>query len=302
MGFRACYPVIVANAWRERRGYSMAAAEREAVEAGQQTVRLVATDLDGTLLLDDHRTVSERTRRALLAAQEAGITVALVTGRPPRFVQPLAEELGLTGAAVCCNGALLYDVVSGELLEHSPIASATAITLVERLRAASPGVGFAVERGLRYGSEPVYRALGGGFQRPADDEIADALTLCSQPVTKLIARHPELDAAAYYPMARETVGDLAMVTISGPRFIEVAARGVDKAATLDRFCARLGITSAQVMAFGDMPNDVAMLRWAGRGVAVANAHPEALAAARETTASNIEDGVALALERLLAGE
>jgi hydroxymethylpyrimidine pyrophosphatase-like HAD family hydrolase len=93
-----------------------------------------------------------------------------------------------------------------------------------------------------------------------------------------------------------------MVTISGPRFIEIGALGVDKAATLDRFCARLGITPAQVIAFGDMPNDAPMLRWAGRGVAVANAHPEVLAAADETTASNMEDGVALALERLLAGE
>lgn len=278
----------------------MTAVEREAVGTGQ-AVKLVATDLDGTLLRDD-RTVSKRTRSALAAAQEAGIALVLVTGRPPRFVQPLAEELGLAGAAVCCNGAILYDLVSGEMLEHSPMASATAITLVERLRATSPGIGFAVERGLRYGSELAYRALGGGFLRPADDEIADALTLCAQPVTKLIARHPELDGPTYYPMAQAIVGDLAMVTISGPRFIEIAALGVDKAATLDRFCARLGITSSQVIAFGDMPNDAPMLRWAGRGVAVANAHSEALAAADETTASNMEDGVALALERLLAGE
>ncbi|HEU0027218.1 MAG TPA: HAD family hydrolase [Ktedonobacterales bacterium] len=290
----------VANIRRELEGHGMMAAEREAVAAGK-AIRLVATDLDGTLLGDDHRSVSERTRRALLAAQEAGITLVLVTGRPPRFVHPLAEELGLTGAAVCCNGAIVYDVVQGELLEHTPIASATAITLVERLRAAAPGVGFAVERGLRYGSEPAYRALRGEFQRPDDDEIADALSLCAQPVTKLIARHPELDGPGYYPYARETVSDLAMVTISGPRFIEIAALGVDKAAALERFCARLGITSAEVMAFGDMPNDAPMLRWAGRGIAVANAHTEALAAADETTASNMEDGVALALERLLDG-
>ncbi len=275
----------------------MTAAEREAVETGQ-AIRLVATDLDGTLLRED-RTVSERTRRALAAAQAAGITVALVTGRPPRFVQPLAEELGLTGAAVCCNGAIVYDLASGGLLEHSPLASATAIAVAERLRAAEPGVAFAIERGLRYGCEPGYLAMGGGFERPADDEVADVLTLCAQPVTKLIARHPELSGPSYYPHAREIAGDLAMVTISGPRFIEIAALGVDKAATLGRFCARLGITPAQVIAFGDMPNDAPMLRWAGRGVAVANAHPEALAAADETTASNMEDGVAIALEQML---
>ena len=127
----------------------MTAAEREAVETGQ-AIRLVATDLDGTLLRED-RTVSERTRRALAAVQEAGITVALVTGRPPRFVQPLAEELGLTGAAVCCNGAIVYDLASGGLLEHSPLASATAIAVAERLRAAEP------RRGLRHRARAALR-------------------------------------------------------------------------------------------------------------------------------------------------
>ncbi|MGH2503725.1 MAG: HAD family hydrolase, partial [Ktedonobacterales bacterium] len=89
------------------------------------------------------------------------------------------------------------------------------------------------------------------------------------------------------------------LTYSSPRFLEMSARGVDKATTLARLCQRLGVAPAEVVAFGDMPNDVAMLRWAGVGVAVANAHPEALAAASAITTTNMEDGVALALERLL---
>lgn len=273
------------------------AVEREMVER-ERVIRLVATDLDGTLLRDDH-TASERTRRALAAAQGLGITVVLVTGRPPRFVQPLAAALGVTGPAICCNGALLYDPLSDELLEESPLTSAAASAVVRRIRAASPGVGFAIERGLRYGCDQVYRELGGGMLRPEDDEVADALTLCAQPITKLIARHPTLGSHDYYPQARAIAGDLAAVTISGPNIVEITALGVDKAATLARLCARLDIMPAQVMAFGDMPNDAPMLSWAGLGVAVANAHPEARAAANTTTASNMEDGVALALERLL---
>lgn len=263
-----------------------------------RSVRLVATDLDGTLLRDDH-SVSERTRRALAAAQGEGITVVLVTGRPPRFVQPLAAELGVTGPAICCNGAILYDLLTNAILDHVPMSGETARAVVIRMRAAAPGVGFAIERGLYYGSERVYRELGGGLSRPEDDEVADALTLCAEDVTKLIARHPTLSSHDYYPQARRIAGDLAGVTISGPNIVEINALGVDKAAMLARLCARLDIAPAQVMAFGDMPNDAPMLAWAGRGVAVTNAHPEARAAASEFTSSNMEDGVALTLERLL---
>jgi hypothetical protein len=95
------------------------------------------------------------------------------------------------------------------------------------------------------------------------------------------------------------VGNAAVVTHSGGPFVEISATGVDKAMALGELCATLGVSAAEVVAFGDMPNDVPMLRWAGLGVAVANAHPDALAAADDLTASNAEDGVALALERLI---
>jgi len=105
-----------------------------------------------------------------------------------------------------------------------------------------------------------------------------------------------------YPTALRLVGDRAVVTYSSPRFLEISASGIDKATTLARYCKRLGIASSEVVAFGDMPNDIPMLRWAGRGVAVANAHPEALAAADAITASNMADGVARYLDELLAAQ
>ncbi len=260
-------------------------------------VRLVATDLDGTLLRDD-RTTSPRTERVLADALMAGVTLVLVTARPPRFVRPLAERLGLSGVAICCNGALLCDLTTGKIIEHTPLPSSDARALVVALREAFPGIAFAVESGLRFGCEPEYLALG-SLSQPQDDQLADALTLCAQPATKLIARHALLLAEAMSPLAQRLAGDRAVVTYSSSRFIELSAPGVDKARALARLCERLGIARAEVVAFGDMPNDTPMLRWAGRGVAVANAHAEALAAADEITASNTEDGVALTLERLL---
>ena len=262
-----------------------------------ERVRLVATDLDGTLLRDD-RTLSERTQRTLSRVIAAGVTLVLVTARPPRFVALLAEELGLRGAAICCNGAIVYDIASGALLEHLPLVSADACGLVVGLREAIPGVAFAIESGLEYGCEPAYLALG-SLSQPQGDLLADALALCARPVTKLIARHSARIAADLYPVAQRVALMRATVTYSSDRFIELSAPGVDKAMTLARLGARLGIAPAEVVAFGDMPNDAPMLRWAGYGVAVANAHAEALAAADAITSSNMDDGVAVVLERLL---
>lgn len=260
-------------------------------------IRLIATDLDGTLLRDD-RTISPRTRATLARAVAAGARLVLVTARPPRFVQALTQTLDVAELAICCNGAIVYDTRADELLEHITLAGAHATALVLALREAAPGVTFATEAGRTFGAEPAYLALG-ALTQPQDDQIADALTLCAQPVTKLIARHPTQPAADLYPLAEPLARDRAEVTFSSQRFLEFSALGVDKAATLARLCRWLGVTPAEVIAFGDMPNDAAMLRWAGYGAAVANGHPEALAAARLITESNMDDGVALAIERLL---
>lgn len=275
---------------------------------GEQTasqVRLIATDLDGTLLRDD-RSLSAHTRQTLMRVEAAGMALVLVTARPPRFVKLLGEELGLrgaaiccSGAAICCNGALVYDIASGALAEHTPLASADACALVVALREAFPEVTFAIERGLDYGCEPAYLALG-SLTEPRGELLGEAIALCGQPVTKLIARHPQRAADELYPTALRLAGDRAVVTYSSARFLEISASGIDKATTLARYCERLGIAPSEVVAFGDMPNDIPMLRWAGRGVAVANAHPEALAAADAITASNMADGVAQYLDRLLA--
>ena len=120
-------------------------------------------------------------------------------------------------------------------------------------------------------------------------------------MTKLLVRHPTMAFAEVAERARAAVGDEAVVTWAGLRLVEISAAGVTKAFALERLCRRLGIDAAEVVAVGDMPNDLAMLDWAGTGVAVANAVPEVLDAADEVTAANTEDGVALLLERILAG-
>jgi Cof subfamily protein (haloacid dehalogenase superfamily) len=259
-------------------------------------VRLVASDLDGTLLRSD-LSVSDRTRTALGRAVAAGIRVVVVSARPPRWLGVELDKLGVPGTGICCNGAVVYDFERGVAVAHHPLAADLAVRLVERLRERAPGVAFACEdERFEFAREAGYVRL---WEIGPEPPVRDALEFAAAPLTKLVAQHPELSQAELLAIAHEVCGDEAVATISGERLVELSAAGVTKAFALANLCAELGIGAGEVVAFGDMPNDVPMLEWAGRGVAVANAHPDALAAADEVTASNDEDGVALVLERLL---
>lgn len=129
--------------------------------------------------------------------------------------------------------------------------------------------------------------------------MGDAHALCADDVVKLAIHHPGQAVEVLAELVRACAGDTVSVTFSTRHFVEVAAAGVSKALGLARVCEQLAIAADQVIAFGDMPNDLAMLAFAGRGVAVANAHPDLLAECYEVTASNDEDGVARVVETLL---
>lgn len=261
--------------------------------------RLIATDLDGTLLRSDG-TVSGRTRAALARAVAAGIVTVFVTARPPRRAREIARDVGIGGLAICSNGALIYDLAAEAVVQQTLLEAAHARALVGALRAAAPGVCFAVEAGLRYGQEPGYAAHSPHVE-DAGLRYDDALALCAGGVTKLIVLHPTRPLAELLRLTHELAGATASVTHSGAPFVEVAATGVTKAVALAAFCAERDIAPEAVIAFGDMPNDLPLLGWAGHSVAVANAHPDVLAAAREITRTNDEDGVAVVLERLVVG-
>lgn len=261
-------------------------------------IKLIATDLDGTLLRPGE-IISERNRLALQRAQEAGVTVVLVTGRPPRTMRPIAERAGVSGLSICSNGAVIYDLNDHAIVEFWPIEQGVVAQLIVKLREAAPGVVFALEYGMHTGREPNY-PLPPKFVEREGLLIDDILVLAREPAVKLIAHHPGMPTEALLDIARRVVGDTALATYSGVGFIEISASGVHKAWALEKLCTRLGIRAEEVIAFGDMPNDLEMLAWAGHGVAVANAHPEVLQQADEITISNIEDGVGVVLERLLA--
>ena len=255
--------------------------------------RLVATDLDGTLVRSDD-TISDRTRAVLATVEAAGVPLVLITGRPPRWMHMIEEQTGHAGVALVANGAAEYDLHTGELLRTDPILPGVAREVVRRLSEAIPDAVFAGETGVLFYREETYRSQ---FQTP-DTRIVDRDDVTAHPLLKLLARTPSLNADELLAAAVAVVPpELATLTHSSrDGLLEMGAAGVSKASALARVAKEQGVDAADVVVFGDMPNDIPMLSWAGRSYAVANAHPEARAAAKHSAPSNDDDGVAQILE------
>ncbi|QEU93201.1 HAD family phosphatase [Streptomyces kanamyceticus] len=272
--------------------------------------RMIATDLDGTLLRDD-KSVSDRTVAALAAAEEAGIEVFFVTGRPARWMNVVSDHVHGHGLAICGNGAAVVDLHGGpgahRFVKLRELEREIALDVVRRLRAAAPGTSFAIERTGGLHHEETYPPL---HMEPAESVApaekllaADSVgaAVADQPVLKVLAHHPDLAPDEFLVVARAAIGDRATVTRSSPSaLLEISGPGVSKASTLELCCAERGIAPEEVVAFGDMPNDIEMLTWAGTSYAMGNAHPDVIAAASGRTVANNEDGVAVVIEQILA--
>jgi hydroxymethylpyrimidine pyrophosphatase-like HAD family hydrolase len=265
---------------------------------GRVFFKLVACDLDGTLLGSDG-TLSERTRRALTAVQAAGAMVVACTARPVRWVRPVAAQFGGASVAVCVNGAVTWDLDEDEALSEFAIEAGVVSEVVATLTALFPGGAWAVERTHTFAHEPGYRPL---WPVPPDTRVAAVSRLLTEPPVKLMFRHEGLSPDEMLAPAQRALEGLVELSHSNSAdgLLEISAAGIDKGSALARLCDSAGIDRAEVIAFGDMPNDLSLLAWAGTAVAVANAHPDVLAVAAEVTRSNDDDGVAVVLERLLA--
>jgi hypothetical protein len=257
---------------------------------------VVASDCDGTLLRPDG-TVSAYTRDVLDRVAALGVRVILVTARPPRWMDELAD-LGVTGVALCGNGAFTYDLTARRIVASRLMAPELLGELLEDLRRELPGVTLATESLRGFAREP-------GFMRPTGRSTGQWLVgeieqLAQEPAGKILVTHPDWPTEVISAQVERVVDGRAEVAHSGAlRLGEVTPLGVTKALALSHWCAEQdpGVPAGSVWAFGDMPNDLPMLDWAGTSFAVANAHPEVLAMADHQVPGNVEDGVA----RTLAG-
>lgn len=258
------------------------------------TPRLVATDLDGTLVRSDG-TVSDYTREVLLELDRRDVPVVFVTGRPLRWAAEVFEHVGSHGLAVVSNGALVWDVARERVDLERSIEPALGIEVCHALRAAIPGTAYAVEDLQGIGVEPEFVER---YPLPADSRRAPVDQLFDRPALKLLARHEELEPEEFWDLAEVATGGRLVITwSSATSLLEISGPGVTKASTLALLCARLGVEAADVVAFGDMPNDLPMLTWAGTSYAMADAHRTVTEVADHVAPGHDEDGVA----RVLAG-
>lgn len=257
---------------------------------------LVASDIDGTLLLN-WKPISTVTIDAIHRCQDAGIPFVLVTGRPMRWLAPIAEQIPDLGRVVCLNGAVVYDIASQSIVDAHTIDAQTLTEITAAVRVDHPEARFA------------YETLNGGFidrefvtGRPREASIIDDVSeLAGEDVVKVLVRLETSDSQAMHDLIDPLVDGTCHASFSEPDngLVELAPFGITKAKTLSDLCDHLGVARAQVMAFGDMPNDIEMLSWAGHGVAMGNALGSVKAIAAAVTEAVDDDGVARYLDAVL---
>jgi Cof subfamily protein (haloacid dehalogenase superfamily) len=231
------------------------------------------------------------------------VQFVLATGRPPRWIHPVVDALGLAPMAVCANGAVLYDPSTDRIISARTLSVDVLSELAEIATRVIPGAGLAVERVGRsahdaatpqFVSSPGYEHA---WLNPDNTEVSIE-DLLSAPAVKLLIRKAGAHSSDMAEVLAEHIGiegDITYSTNNG--LVEIVPLGISKATGIEELARPRGLTAEDVVSFGDMPNDVPMLRWAGHGVAMGNAHPDATAAADEVTTRNNDDGVARVLER-----
>jgi hypothetical protein len=265
--------------------------------------KLVATDLDGTLVRSDD-TVSAYTHAVLDRVRGAGIPVVGATGRGPRLAELTRNDIRAADFLVMAGGGRVVDQsdpAGPVVLRDERIAGGVLAAALAELEARVGRLTVMVEA-LDAVDSPLWGDYDPTWRYPERVERRARADCFAGEVIKAFARAADRDVDELLAAAREVIPpDLAAVTQAGLGFVEICPPGVDKATGLAVVADSLGVDPADVLVFGDMPNDLPMFAWAGWGrVAVANAHPTVLAAAAEMTLSNDDDGVAAYLDRLLS--
>ena len=263
------------------------------MSALREAPQLILTDLDGTLLNAD-KEVSDRSAAVLQRAAAAGARVVIATGRPVRWLDPVKHRLPAS-IALCANGGIVLDLATGEVVRSHVLDGQRMLALADDLRAQGAEFAIATE-----GMPEIGMLAEEHFPHPFLDASArmPLVDLAASPIVKLLIRPGDGHESTVLRVLAEGYADVLLATSSGVAgLIEVSLAGISKGTVIDGLAHEWGIAPEHAIAFGDQPNDLDMLRWAGWGVAMENADPVLKAEADEIAPHHDEDGVAQVLER-----
>ncbi len=261
------------------------------------TIRLVAADLDDTLL-DSDGAFRPRTLETITACRSRGVVVTIASGRMFRSIVPYGTRIGGNLPLIAYNGGLIRESLTARTLHHRAVDNRLAREVLSLCRERGWYVQTYLDDELYVESRDDERAL-------AYEKLADVTAvplgqayweLRGEPTKMLLIDDAETMSSITEEMRARFGGRLSLPR-SKPGFLEVVARAVDKGKALALLARSMGLDRKEVMAIGDGENDAPMLKWAGLGVAMANGAALARETADAVTVSNDEDGVALALER-----
>ena len=270
----------------------------ESARSTQSNVRLITSDLDGTLFAPDH-CLSERTIAAVRAADAAGIRVIAATGRSTISATPRLRPAGVIGTAVCSNGSLIHDVGTDTTSERFTIDAPMVDRLFRTLTALDPGFACCWETDQGNGWDDAFDDIAALHEDLGEQRTLDRRPVAGDRTTKIMVRHPDITQEDLRAHLVPRLADPLTVSTSGVQFVEITGANVDKSTAIAHLCRRWQIDQSDVVAFGDNHNDAAMLAWAGHGVAMGNAADAALDAADAVIGTNADDAVAVWIEQLL---
>ncbi|WP_134323976.1 HAD family hydrolase [Cumulibacter soli] len=261
--------------------------------------KLVATDLDGTYICHGHGlSVAHRAARDWL--ESIGVPVVPVTGRGPRLLDLTRAQIGEDGLLIMGQGGIVYD--GRTLLHRASMSGAVALRILREVRERLDDVRIGAEDADDF-TEPLRLEHGFVWPFSMDESInVDARDVVPAEVLKVFVESQSHDVDLMVALIRSFVPpEVAYVTHSGIGFVEISPPNVSKAAGVRFICERYGIDHADVLCFGDMPNDLPMFEWSGRAVAMGDGHPDVLAAADDVAAPACDIGIARYIAGLFDG-
>jgi Cof subfamily protein (haloacid dehalogenase superfamily) len=261
-------------------------------------VRLIASDLDGTLFGPDHH-LTARTIAAVQAAVGAGIHVVAATGRSTTSAVPRLAPVEVIDTAVCSNGSLIHDLSSGTTTDRFPIDPAMVDRLLASVLAIDDRFAFCWETDHGNGWDDAFDDIAFVHEDLGEERGLRRRPITSDRTTKIMVRHPEIMQEELREFLVPRMVDPLTVSTSGVQFVEITGVGINKATAVAELCTRWEIDQRDVVAFGDNHNDAALLEWAGRGLAMGNGSVTAHIAADEVIGTNADDAVARWIEDLL---